>query len=217
MGAFALAQAGDAEALASLVRQHMPLVQALSRRFSYSEDAFQMGCMGLVTAIRRFREEEGCQFSTYAVPVILGQMRKAFSRNLGWRSRAALNRANSFRERMLRVTGQEPTIRQMAAAAQVPPEELTLLMERDQPPVYDQTGELFSALPDPQGEEWLLRFCIQDIFSRLPSREQWLLQERFLSGRTQTDIAKAMAVPQYQVSRWEKQARLHFRQAWEEV
>ena len=67
MGAFSKAQAGDADALSALLRRHIPLVQALARRFSYSEDAFQQGCMGLLYAIRHFREDSGCQFSTYAV------------------------------------------------------------------------------------------------------------------------------------------------------
>lgn len=216
MSAYTLAQAGDPDALSTLVRQHIPLVQALSKRFSFSEDAFQQGCMGLVAAIRHFREELGNQFSTYAVPIILGEMRHAFSHSLGWRARAALRRAQTFREETLQRTGREPTIRETAAATGIRPEELVLLMERDQPAVYDETGTLLPSIPDPRGESWLLRLCILDIVTRMPPEEQWLLHERFLDGRSQTEIARGLHVPQYQVSRWEKRAKAHFRQAWKE-
>ena len=142
-----LAQAGNEEALNQLVRAHMPLVQALSRRFSYCEDAFQQGCVGLVKAIRNFRPETGNQFSTYAVPVILGEMRRTRRDPLGWRRRAALRRAGAFREAQLRRTGQEPPLADIARAAGVEKAELMLLMEMDQPPVYDDTGELLAAMP----------------------------------------------------------------------
>lgn len=216
MSVYALAQAGDPDALAALVRQHIPLVQALNRRFSFSEDAFQQGCIGLVTAIRRFREELGNQFSTYAVPIILGEMRHAFSHSLGWRARSALRRVQAFREEALQRTGREPAIRETAAAAGLQPEELMLLMERDQPNIYDETGTLLSSIPDPRGDSWLLRLCIQDIFSRMSPEEQWLLHQRFLNGKSQTEIARGLHVPQYQVSRWEKRAKARFRQAWKE-
>lgn len=216
MGVYALAQAGDPDALSALVRQHIPLVQALSRRFSFHEDAFQQGCIGLVAAIRRFREELGNQFSTYAVPIILGEMRHAFAHSLGWRARAALRRAQAFREETLQRTGTEPAIGETAAAAGLRPEELLLLMERDQPPAYDETGTLLSSIPDPRGDSWLTRLCIQDIFSRMSPEEQWLLHQRFVGGRSQTEIARGLHVPQYQVSRWEKRARTHFCQAWKE-
>ena len=215
MGLFVQAQAGDADALSALVRQHIPLVTALSRRFSFCEDAFQQGCLGLVQAIRRFQEGAGYQFSTYAVPVILGEMRRAFSHTLGWRARAALRRARAYQEEILHRTGQAPTIRDTAAFAGIRPEELTLLMERDQPPLYDETGELLASLPDPRGENWLLRLCIRDILDRLPRGDQWLILQRFARGRSQMEIARQLGVSQSRVSRREKSARLHFCREWE--
>lgn len=214
MGAYALAQAGDADALSGLVRQHIPLVQALCRRFSFCDDAFQQGCMGLVKAIRKFREDAGYQFSTYAVPVILGEMRRAYAHHLGWRTRAALKKAKDFQDRQLRLTGRMPTILETALQAGVAPEELVLLLEKDQGPVYDETGRLIASLPDPQGENWLIRFYIRDILSRMPGDESWLIRQRFILGRSQQEVAAALRSSQSRVSRKEKQARLHFQCAW---
>lgn len=215
MGVYALAQAGDCQALSALVRQHMPLVQALARRFSACEDAFQQGCMGLVAAIRHFREELGHQFSTYAVPWILGEMRRGLSHTLGWRSRAALKKALAFQQRMLD-RGEEPTIGQMADAAGIAREELILLMERSQPHLYDETGLLLPSLPDPEGERWLVRLCIRDILGRMPGEEAWMLAQRFIHGKSQRELAALLHTTQSSISRREKQARLHFQWAWME-
>lgn len=216
MSLYALAQAGDPEALSALVRQHIPLVQSLCRRFPDPEDAFQQGCLGLVKAIRNYREDAGFQFSTYAVPVVLGEMRRTFCHQLGWRRRAALRQARLYQERQIRLTGQMPPIQDIAAHIGVSAEELALLVEQNKGPVYDETGSLFSSLPDPAGENWLLRFCILDALSRLPKEEGWLIRERFMAGRTQSELAKTLSIPQYRLSRREKQAREHFVRAWTE-
>ncbi len=214
MSQYTLAQQGDAEALAALTRRHLPLVHALSRRFPDREDAFQQGCLGLVKAIRGFREETGCQFSTYAVPVILGEMRRTRQDPLGWRSRAALRRARAFREDSLRCTGREPGMTEIARAAGVEPAELALLLERDRKPVYDASGDLLPSLPDPRGESWLLRLMIRDVMERLPGEETWLLRQRFLLGNSQTQLARTLGVSQSQLSRREKRARERFCRAW---
>ena len=217
MGAYALAQRGDAQALSALVRQHIPLVQALCRRFSYCEDAFQQGCMGLVTAIRKFREDSGLQFTTYAVPVILGEMRRAFSRTLGWRARAVLKRAKEYREIQQKQYGRNPSIQEIAKAARIDAAELTMLLERDQPAVYDITGTLLSSLPDPQSESWLTRLFIRDILHRMPEKEAWLIRQRFLLGHSQGEVALFLGANQSTVSRLEKRARDAFRAAWQEA
>ena len=216
MSLFALAQSGDPDALAQLVRQHIPLVQALSRRFSYCEDAFQQGCMGLVKAIRNYSEESGCQFSTYAVPIILGEMRRAYAHTLGWRARAKIKKALNYQEQMLRQSGTAPSAREIANRVGMEPAELVWLMEQNLGPVYDETGLLFAAISDPQSEAWLVRFCIRDVLDRLPEDESYLIRQRFLQGKTQTELARELLTTQSAISRQEKQARLHFRQAWED-
>ena len=216
MDDYSRAQAGDADALSALVRRHIPLVQSLCRRFPDAPDAFQAGCMGLVKAIRGFRPEKGCAFSTYAFPVILGEMRSARSHTLGWRARSALKRARDYEEAVLRTTGSRPPVTDAAAHAGIPPEELMLLEERSRPPVYDETGALLSSLPDPRGEDFLLRLCILDIRDRLPRLEGWLLRERFMRFRTQVEIARRLHTRQYSISRLEKRARERFIREWNE-
>ena len=215
MTMYELARRGDPDALADLVRRHIHLVQALSRRFPGGEDAFQQGCLGLVKAIRGFREERGCAFSTYAVPVILGDMRRSREKRFGWRTQAALNRVRAYQAECLRRTGQTPSVSDAARNAGMDAAELMLLMERDQPVQYDETGALLASLPDPDGEGWLIRLFIRDILDRLPQDETWLLRQRFILGRSQTGLARRLGVAQCRLSRREKRARLHFRQEWE--
>ena len=214
MGMYAQAQAGDPEALAALIRRHIPLVQALTLRFSSCEDTFQRGCMGLVLAIRRYREDAGFAFSTYAVPVILGEMRREYDRGLGWRSRAALRKARKYQERYWEQTGREPSVRDMASAAGLTPEELVMMLEKSSGPVYDETGTLLSSLPDPGGEDWLLRFCVRDALDRLPPGEGWLLRERYFAGHSQTELARMLRASQSHVSRREARAKMDFRRQW---
>lgn len=215
MSEYARAQAGDAEALSALVRRHAPLVQSLCRRFSYSQDAFQLGCMGLVKAIRGYRAEAGYAFSTYAVPVILGEMRKAYSGALGWRAKGALRRARAYEESVLRQTGRHPDVGEIAARAGVPPEELMLLFEQDRGPAYDETGLMIPSLPDPGSDRFVTRLLIRDILDRMPKKESWLLRQRFVFFHTQKEIAKYLHTEQYRVSRLEKRARQHFMEAWQ--
>ena len=216
MNLYEQAQRGDADALSHLVRRHSALVAALSRRYRNREDAFQQGCLGLVKAIRAFQPDRGFQFSTYAVPVILGEMRRGQSSPFGWRTRGLLNRARRYAEDCLQTTGRSPTVQDMARHTGLEPAELMLLMELDQPPQYDETGALLPSIPDPRGEGWLIRFFIRDILDRLPTEENWLLRQRFLLGRSQTQLARYLRLSQPRLSRREKQARQHFRRAWEE-
>ena len=214
MNVFAQAQAGDPDALALLVRRHLPLVRALSGRFSSREDAFQQGCLGLLYAIRHFQEEKGFSFSTYAVPQILGSMRRSVFHVLGWRSRAALNKARAYQEQCIRQTGRQPGIRETAAHAGIPPEELAWLLETDRGPVYDETGDFLVSLPDPRGDAWLLRFCVRDILERMPRQESYLLRQRYYAGRSQTDLARELRLSPSRVSRREARARRDFRLRW---
>lgn len=200
--------------MAHLIRKHIPLVQSLCRRFSYCEDAFQQGCIGLLLAIRRYQEDKGYQFSTFAVPYILGEMRRAFSHTLGWRTRNSLKKAEAYRAEQLLLTGKEPSVQETAAVCQMPPEELILLMERNQPPVYDETGYLIASIPDPHSMDWLERFCIRDIFLRMPGKDQSLLFQRFIRGESQEKTALSMGISQASLSRREKEARNRFIQAW---
>ncbi len=214
MGAYACAQAGSPDALAALVRQHIPLVQALVKRFSYHEDAFQQGCMGLVTAIRRFKEDAGVQFSTYAVPVILGEMRRAFSHTAGWRARASLRKIEQARFLLQTQLQREPTLQELSALSHVPGEEILLLLERTQPLQYDETGLFLSSLPDPDALRWMDRFLLRDILERLPPEDQQLLYLRYQHQYSQGEVAKRLRTTQSSVSRRESALCRYLRVLW---
>lgn len=216
MDEFSLAQAGDPGALSALIRLHSPLVQALSSRFRADrEDVFQRGCIGLVKAIRGFDPKRGNLFSTYAVPVILGEMRRENQNaQMGWRRRKKLNLIRSYQEKRIRQTGQMPAIGELAAIAEMEPAELVLLLEINQEPIHDETGLLWAQMPDPQGDQWLIRFFIRDILERMAKDEKWLLVQRYCMDKTQNEISGFLHLDQSNVSRKEKKARLHFIHAW---
>lgn len=214
MSEYALARAGNADALAALIRRHAPLVQSLAVRFQEREDAFQWGCTGLLRAIRGFREETGYQFSTYAVPIILGEMRKSVPVRFGWRTRKKLKDAREYREKTLLKNGREPTVSEMARAIGMEEAELALLLERDKAPAAETEDSTLCGIADPRGESWLMRFLLFDILDRLPGMEGWLLRQRFDLGRTQKEIGCLLHTDQSSISRTERKARNHFRSAW---
>ena len=209
------AKAGNEKALSRLLRRHAPLVQMLAKRFADVQDAFQAGCVGLIKAIRGFDEGKGYAFSTYAVPVILGEMRKTRDRRFGWRTEKQLHRAMGFRDEMLKQYGREPTIREMAEKAGVKPAEMALLMEVSSPVCYDTDGSLFSTIPDPASETYQLRFFIRDILDRMPGEYSYVLRHRYVLQESQKQLAQKMQVNQSSISRTERKARLMFISAWQ--
>lgn len=208
------AQAGDAVALNALVRMHMPLVQALSKRFSWQEDAFQAGCMGLVKAIRRFDPAYGVQFSTYAVPVILGDMRRAVSGRESWRTRALLNRVRMAQEHCLQENLREATVQELAQAAGCAAEELAMLLERTQHVQSVSHEEWKDTAPDPSADRWMDTFLLRDMIERLPEDEQLLLQLRFRQGKNQKEVAQMLHTSQAGISRMEQRVFRTLRAAW---
>ena len=209
------AKAGNEKALSRLLRRHAPLVQMLAKRFVDIQDAFQAGCVGLIKAIRGFDEGKGYAFSTYAVPVILGEMRKTRDRRFGWRTEKQLRRAMGFRDEMLKQYGREPTIREMAEKAGVKPAEMALLMEVSSPVCYDTDGSLFLTIPDPASETYQLRFFIRDILDRMPGEYSYILRHRYVLQESQKQLAQKMQVNQSSISRTERKARLMFISAWQ--
>lgn len=215
MSEYLAARRGDADALKSLVRRHMPLVQSLAKRLSYSrEDVFQAGCVGLVIAIRRFQPERGAQFSSYAVPFILGEMRRADGRGVGWRVRRAMRRAFAAREKYYAEYGREPPLEVLSRASGLDMYELSLLLETTKPPIYDENGALFSALPDRQGGAWLDRFLLRDLIERLPARDRALIHFRFILNRSQSELAHLSGAAQSTISRQEKRICRYLRSEW---
>lgn len=215
MDDLARAKAGNEKALARLLRRHAPLVQMLAKRFEEVQDAFQAGCVGLIKAIRNFEEERGYAFSTYAVPVILGEMRRTRERKFGWRREKQLRCALSFRDEMIKQYGQEPTVGQMAQRAGVKPAEMAFLLEAAKPVCYDTDGSLFSALADPASETYQLKLFVRDILDRMPQKYSFILRHRYVFMESQQFLAQKMRTNQSSISRAEKKARLMFISAWQ--
>lgn len=209
------AQAGNEHAMGRLMRRHARLVQALAMRFEQKQDAFQSGCVGLMKAIRGFDVSRNCAFSTYAVPLILGEMRHTREKRLNWRQEKKLYAANRMRDEMIRQYGREPTVRELSEKTGIACAELALLLECTRPVQLEGEGDVFAMIPDPKGEGWLQRFFIRDILERMPAEYSYILRHRFMLDESQVQIACRLHTNQSAVSRTEKKARLMFISAWQ--
>ncbi len=226
------AQEDDKEALEEMVRRNLPLVRCVLKRFSAwgrdGEELYQQGCMGLVKAIQRFDRKAGVQFSTYAVPMILGELRRYL------RDDSPVHIARTDRERAMlarktiRILRQalhrEPTLPEIAKAMRMPAAELVLILETgrqpvslDSSPTADQRLSWGEILKDPRSETWMERLFLRDLISRLPKTEQWLLYLRFAAEKTQAETAELLHMTQVQISRLEARVRVTLREQWNDT
>ncbi len=208
------AQKGDADALAALVRRHMPLVHTLCRRLGGEEDVFQAGCLGLLQAIRRFDAARGAAFSTYAVPVILGEMRCAMNRSGTWRSRKKLRQLRQAQAAFLQQHMREATVGELAEEAGIDRAEVALLLEAARPCVYDP--EAAACVADPSAGRAMDALYLRDMLDRLPPMDRRLMDLRFRQGKSQRETAEALHMSQPSVSRRESAVLLQMRAAWED-
>ncbi len=184
------------------------------------EELYQQGCVGFMKAVNRFDPAMGVKFSTYAVPVILGEMRTLTrisapchiprqDREL----RARVRRAEAL---LRQQNHREPTVTELAMALRMDPAELTLAMEEIatvplDAPLGGSTHPVAELIPDPQGESWLNKLLLQDMLERLPQRERKLLYLRWRQGLTQAETARALGMTQVQVSRAEMRLKSRLR------
>jgi RNA polymerase sporulation-specific sigma factor len=171
------------------------------------EDLFQIGCIGLIKAIDRFDLSYGVKLSTYAVPMISGEI-KRFLRDSGTikcsRSLKELNmKICSYREKAIMTTGVEPKIAEIAAALSVSGEDITLAMEAsyavrslDSPELSECTSEAGAELVD--------KLLLEELLDRLPEKERQLIEYRYFMDKTQSETGRLMNLTQVQVSRLEK-------------
>ena len=210
---------GDMSAREELVEENMALVRYLVKRFIGrgvdSEDLFQYGCMGLLKAIDRFDPDYEVQFSTYAVPVILGEIKKLF-RDGGivkvTRSIKELSlKVNYARDTLQKKLGQEPTLKEIAAELDVPIEEIARAVSAATPPMSltavfeEEDGQSEFDIPIESAEEELtnmmgLKYAISD----LDSEEKKIIYMRFFKNMTQAATAQQMGKTQVQISRKER-------------
>lgn len=213
-------RAGDTEARGRLIEENMQLVFWLAGRYrgrgTEWEDLCQAGAIGLMKAVDNFCPEYNCKFSTYAVPMIMGELRRAVSSN------SLLHISRSYREKQIRVAeanrrltaklGREPALGELAEFLEMSAQELAEVLAAAQKPLSLQGGA--EDEPSPQemvavedGEAgWTERLALNEAMARLPSRLAYILRARYLREETQVHIAAGLGISQVQVSRLEKQA-----------
>ncbi|MGB9846680.1 MAG: RNA polymerase sporulation sigma factor SigF [Desulfotomaculales bacterium] len=219
------AQAGDAQARDRLVNCNLKLVFNLVKRFQNRgydlEDLFQIGCIGLIKAIDKFDLNYDVKFSTYAVPMIIGEIRR-FLRDdnpvkISRSVKEAAYRIQKARERLVKRLGREPTIGEVAGELGVSREEVVGALEAAQSPasiyetLHQDEGDPIYLLDQLRGETseeapLLERMMVNDLLASLPEREKQILTWRFFEDLTQMEVARRLGLSQVQVSRLERQA-----------
>ncbi len=226
------AQAGEKEAREVLIEQNLGLVRHIVKRFvgrGYDpEDLFQIGVIGLIKSIDKFNTGYDVKFSTYAVPLITGEI-KRFIRDDGMVKVSRTLKENGMRvkyarERLSSQLNREPTISEVAGEAALSVEEVVLAMEANvqvesiYKSVYQNDGnEIFMVdqLADEKQSEQeaiLNHLVVRQLISDLSQKEQTLIKLRYYQDKTQTEVAKALGISQVQVSRLEKKILLGMRQ-----
>ena len=229
-GLLECARAGDNDACARLIEENTGLIWSIVRRYygrgAEPEDLYQLGCLGFLKAVRGFDPAFGCQFSTYAVPKIAGEIRR-FLRDDGTVkvSRSLKERAGAIRmvrERLSARLGREPTLSELAAETGLEPEEIAAAEEANLPVASLQleTGDGFT-LESILGTEGMVEGIVEKLALRtaidaLPERERQVILLRYFKGLTQDRTAKILKVSQVQVSRLERRAVEQLRRKLEE-
>lgn len=204
---------------------HIGLVHSCARRFAGRgmeyDDLFQAGCEGLIKAADGFDTSRGLQFSTYAVPVILGEMRRLFREGGTVKVSRSLKELamhiNRTRDQIAIRSGREPTIGEIAEQLEIEPSEVALAMSATQPPLSltrqdDEEESDQIDLPTPSHEERITtRLALQQLLAQLPPRDRTLIIERYIHRRTQQATADKLGMTQVQVSRRERVLLQHMR------
>ena len=218
-------QNGDTDARETYIKGNLRLVLSVIQRFSGSsenlDDLFQIGCIGLIKAIDNFDLSQNVKFSTYAVPMILGEVRRYLRDNNSIRVSRSLSdtayKALSARELLTKRNLREPTIMEIADEVGISKEEITYAMDAIQSPVslyepvYTDGGDplyVMDQISDKKNREenWVEQLSLSEAMKRLPARERRIIDMRFFEGKTQTEVAGEVGISQAQVSRLEKNA-----------
>lgn len=216
---------GDESARELFIKGNLRLVLSVIRRFSSSgenvDDLFQIGCIGLIKAIDNFNTELGVRFSTYAVPMIIGEIRRFLRDNNSIRVSRSLRdtayKAIYAKENLMKQNQKEPTISEVAAEVGISREDIVYALDAIQnpmslyEPVYtDGTDTLYvmDQIRDKKNREenWIERLSLSDALKKLGDREREIIVLRFFEGKTQMEVADMIGISQAQVSRLEKSA-----------
>lgn len=216
---------GDNEAREEFINGNLRLVLSVIQRFQNrgenADDLFQIGCVGLIKALDNFDLNQNVQFSTYAVPMIIGEIRRYLRDNNPIRvSRSVRDLAYKtlqVKERLTKETGKEPTIEQISKVLEIDKEEIAFSLDAIQDPVSlqepiykDGSENLYieDQVRDNKNidEKWAENLTIAQALAKLNKREKDIIARRFFDGRTQMEVAEEIGISQAQVSRLEKDA-----------
>lgn len=225
---FSQLQSGQIFAREKLISGNLRLVLSVIQRFNnrgeYVDDLFQVGCIGLMKAIDNFDLSQNVKFSTYAVPMIIGEIRRYLRDNNPIRVSRSLRdiayRALQVRDRLTNQNLKEPTVAEISEEMQVMREDVVLALDAIQDPVslfepiYHDGGDpifVMDQISDEQNHDvrWVEEISIKEAMKRLSEREKRILSMRFFEGKTQMEVADEIGISQAQVSRLEKAAIGH--------
>ena len=226
---FAKIREGDTAARESYIEGNLRLVLSVIKRFSSSaenvDDLFQIGCIGLIKAIDNFDPAQNVRFSTYGVPMIIGEIRRFLRDNnalrVSWSLRDTAYKAMQARETLEKQLGREPTVNEIAQQAGLSRREVTAALESVveplslEEPLYTDGGDamyVIDQVRDPDGEDsWISGLQFRETVASLTPREKRIMELRYLKGETQMEVAREIGISQAQVSRLEKAALEQFR------
>ena len=216
---------GDEEARELYIKGNLRLVLSVIKRFSNNnenmDDLFQIGCIGLIKAIDNFDTTLNVKFSTYAVPMIIGEIRRYLRDNNSIRVSRSLRdiayRAIYAKERYMKSNLKEPTIAEIAKEIGIEKEMIVYAMDAIQnpvslfEPVYTEGGDtlyVMDQISDKKNKEetWVENLSLREAINRLNKRERHIIDLRFYEGKTQMEVAQEIGISQAQVSRLEKNA-----------
>lgn len=217
-------KAGDSRAREALVEGNLKLVLSVVQRFAgrgeNPDDLFQVGCIGLIKAIDNFDTTHDVKFSTYAVPMIIGEIRRYLRDSNALRVSRSIKdtayRVMQAKERLTAANQREPTVEEIAAELEIAKEDVVLALESIvdpislSEPVFSDGGDTIYVM-DQIGDSdddrnWLDEIVFRQAIRDLSDREKRILSMRFLAGRTQMEVAQEIGISQAQVSRLEKGA-----------
>lgn len=218
-------KAGDMKAREKFIQGNLRLVLSIIQRFNRRgenvDDLFQVGCIGLIKAIDNFDLSQNVRFSTYAVPMIIGEIRRYLRDNNSIRVSRSLRdiayKALQAREQLIRKNSKEPTISEISEELNLPKEDVVFALDAIQEPIslfepiFHDSGDaiyVMDQVKDEKSEDevWLQGIAIREAINKLNKREKHILNLRFYEGKTQMEVAQEIGISQAQVSRLEKNA-----------
>ncbi|MDQ0205798.1 RNA polymerase sporulation sigma factor SigF [Alkalicoccobacillus murimartini] len=222
-------QDGDIEARNEIVSRNTRLVWSVVQRFMNrgyeADDLFQIGCIGLIKSVDKFDLSYDVKFSTYAVPMIIGEIQR-FLRDDGTvkvsRSIKELgNRIRKMKDELTKTLGRTPTVNEMAKQLEVSPEEIVFAGEASRPltsiheTVYENDGDpitLLDQMADQSESRWFDKIALKEVIKELEDRERLIVYLRYYKDQTQSEVAERLGISQVQVSRLEKKILEHLKQ-----